>query len=131
MLSIWAALNMEANMADIHSLTPLSLPSSGGHSSNYLLKLDLEQRSGASPFMEKSGEYLGVIIIIIIIIIIGFQYKVFLCTPGCPGTHCVDQAGFKLRDLPASDSQVLGLKALLPPLLGFLDVHILLDQFPQ
>jgi hypothetical protein len=28
-----------------------------------------------------------------------------------PGTHYVDQAGLKLRDLPASASQVLGSKA--------------------
>jgi hypothetical protein len=30
---------------------------------------------------------------------------------GCPGTHYVDQASLKLRDLPASASRVLGLKA--------------------
>jgi hypothetical protein len=35
----------------------------------------------------------------------------FLCSPGCPGIHSVDQAGLELRDLPASASQVLGLKA--------------------
>jgi hypothetical protein len=35
----------------------------------------------------------------------------FLCSPGCPGTHFVDQAGLKLRNPPASASQVLGLKA--------------------
>jgi hypothetical protein len=29
----------------------------------------------------------------------------------CPGTHFVDQAGLELRNLPASASQVLGLKA--------------------
>jgi hypothetical protein len=28
----------------------------------------------------------------------------------CPGTHSVDQAGLELRNLPASASQVLGLK---------------------
>ena len=32
-------------------------------------------------------------------------------SPGCPRTHFVDQAGPKLRNLPASASQVLGLKA--------------------
>ncbi|GAB1288607.1 Coiled-coil domain-containing protein 171 [Apodemus speciosus] len=32
--------------------------------------------------------------------------------PGCPGTHSVDQAGLELRNLPASASQVLGLKSL-------------------
>ncbi|GAB1301304.1 N(6)-adenine-specific methyltransferase METTL4 [Apodemus speciosus] len=36
---------------------------------------------------------------------------VSLCSPSCPGTHSVDQAGLELRNLPASASQVLGLKA--------------------
>jgi hypothetical protein len=36
---------------------------------------------------------------------------VSLYSPGCPGTHFVDQAGLELRNPPASASQVLGLKA--------------------
>ncbi|GAB1290175.1 Coiled-coil domain-containing protein 62 [Apodemus speciosus] len=36
---------------------------------------------------------------------------VSLCSPGCPGTHSVDQAGLELRNSPASASQALGLKA--------------------
>jgi hypothetical protein len=40
-----------------------------------------------------------------------FRDRVSLCSPGCPGTHSVDQAGLKLRNPPASASQVLGLKA--------------------
>jgi hypothetical protein len=40
-----------------------------------------------------------------------FRDRVSLCSPGCPGTHSVDQACFKLRNPPASASQVLGLKA--------------------
>jgi hypothetical protein len=40
-----------------------------------------------------------------------FQDRVSLCTAGCPGTHSVDHVGLKLRDLPASASSVLGLKA--------------------
>jgi hypothetical protein len=40
-----------------------------------------------------------------------FRDRVSLCSPGCPGTRIVDQAGLKLRNLPASASQVLGLKA--------------------
>ena len=40
-----------------------------------------------------------------------FCDRVFLCSPGCPGTHFVDQAGLELRNPPASASQVLGLKA--------------------
>jgi hypothetical protein len=34
--------------------------------------------------------------------------RVSLCTPGCPGTHSVGQAGLELRDLAASASQALG-----------------------
>jgi hypothetical protein len=33
--------------------------------------------------------------------------RVFLCSPGCPGTHSVDQVGLELQDLPASASWVL------------------------
>jgi hypothetical protein len=40
-----------------------------------------------------------------------FQGRVSLYSPGCPGTHSVDQAGLKVRNQPASASQVLGLKA--------------------
>jgi hypothetical protein len=48
-----------------------------------------------------------------------FVFVLFFCffqdrvsvSPGCPGTHSVDQAGLKLRNPPASASQVLGLKA--------------------
>jgi hypothetical protein len=40
-----------------------------------------------------------------------FRDRVSLCSSGCPGTHFVDQAGLKLRNLPASAFQVLGLKA--------------------
>jgi hypothetical protein len=33
-----------------------------------------------------------------------------VCSPGCPETHSVDQAGLELRNPPASASQVLRLK---------------------
>jgi hypothetical protein len=54
-----------------------------------------------------------------------FQDRVSLYSPGCPETHCVDQAVLELRNLPASASRVLGLKAcaFMP---GFKLVHILL-----
>jgi hypothetical protein len=39
------------------------------------------------------------------------QDRVSLCSPGCPGTHFVDQAGLRLRNLPTSASQVLESKA--------------------
>jgi hypothetical protein len=32
-------------------------------------------------------------------------------SPGCPGTHSVDQPGLELRNPPASASQMLGLQA--------------------
>jgi hypothetical protein len=41
----------------------------------------------------------------------GVQDRVSLCSPGCPGTHFVDQAGLKLRNTPTSASRVLGFKA--------------------
>jgi hypothetical protein len=41
----------------------------------------------------------------------GFRDRVSLYSPGCPGTHFVDQVGLELRNSPASASQVLGLKA--------------------
>jgi hypothetical protein len=34
-----------------------------------------------------------------------FRDRVFLCSPGCPGNHSVDQAGLKLKNLPASASE--------------------------
>jgi hypothetical protein len=43
--------------------------------------------------------------------ILVFRDRVSLCCPGCPGTHFVDQSGLELRNLPASASRVLGLKA--------------------
>jgi hypothetical protein len=39
-----------------------------------------------------------------------FCDRISLCSPGCPGTRSVDQAGLELRNPPASTSQVLGLK---------------------
>jgi hypothetical protein len=40
-----------------------------------------------------------------------FRDRVSLCSPGCPITHFVDQAGLEPRNPPASASRVLGLKA--------------------
>jgi hypothetical protein len=42
-----------------------------------------------------------------------FRGRVSLCSPGCPGTHFVDQAGLKLRNPPASTSRVLVLNVYL------------------
>jgi hypothetical protein len=39
-----------------------------------------------------------------------FRGRVSLCSPGCPGTHSVDQAGLELRNPPASASQAQGVR---------------------
>jgi hypothetical protein len=41
---------------------------------------------------------------------LAFRDRVSLYSPGCPGTHSVDQAGLELRNPPASASRVLGSK---------------------
>jgi hypothetical protein len=46
----------------------------------------------------------------VLFFVLVFRDRVSLCSPGCPGTHFVDQAGLKLRNPLASASQVLGLK---------------------
>jgi hypothetical protein len=54
----------------------------------------------------------------VLFLVLVFRDRVSLYSPGCPGTHFVDQAGLELRDPPASASRVLGLKACAttPPL---------------
>ena len=52
----------------------------------------------------------GFICLFIYLFIWFLRDTVSLCSPGCPGIHFVDQAGFELRNPPASASQVLGLK---------------------
>jgi hypothetical protein len=52
-----------------------------------------------------------VVALFCLVLVLVFPDRVSLCSPGCPGTHSVDQAGLELRNLPASASRVLGLKA--------------------
>ncbi|GAB1297317.1 Transcription factor E2F6 [Apodemus speciosus] len=51
------------------------------------------------------------------------ESEVSLCSPGCPGTHSVDQAGLELRNPPASASQVLGLKGFTLAYVTYQDIH--------
>ena len=44
-----------------------------------------------------------------------FRDRVSLCSPGCPETHSVDQAGLKTQTSAASASLLLGLKACVTP----------------
>ena len=41
-----------------------------------------------------------------------FRDRVSLYSPGCPGTHFVDQAGLELRNPPASASLSSGIKGV-------------------
>jgi hypothetical protein len=45
------------------------------------------------------------------LIMSGVYDRFLFFSPGCPGTHSVDQAGLEPRNLPASASRALGLKA--------------------
>jgi hypothetical protein len=58
-----------------------------------------------------------------------FWDRVSLCSPSCPGTHSVDQAGLELRNPPASASWVLGLKACatMPSLFFFLKIYLIYE----
>jgi hypothetical protein len=58
-----------------------------------------------------SIDFISYMVYFILFFFFCFFETVSLCSPGCPGTHAVDQAGLELRNLPASASQVLGLKA--------------------
>ena len=51
--------------------------------------------------------------------------RVSLSSTGCPRTHSVDQADLKLRNVPASASQVLGLKACVTPVWQYMLIPLL------
>jgi hypothetical protein len=52
-----------------------------------------------------------IFVVVVVLFCFVFRGRVSLYSPGCPGTHFVDQAGLELRNPPASASGVLGLKA--------------------
>jgi hypothetical protein len=54
------------------------------------------------------GWLVGLVFVVVVVV---FRDRISLYSPGCPGTHFVDQAGLELRNPPASVSRVLGLKA--------------------
>ena len=49
------------------------------------------------------------LVFIDVFVLFSFSDRVSLCSPGCPGTHSIHQAGLELRNPPASASQLLGL----------------------
>jgi hypothetical protein len=62
-------------------------------------------------FSGVSEDSYSVFIFCLFVFVFVFRDRVSLYSPGCPGTHSVDQAGLELRNPPASASRVLGLKA--------------------
>jgi hypothetical protein len=59
---------------------------------------------------QKTGNRFFVCLFLFFVLVLVFGDRVSLCSLGRPGTLSVDQAGLKLRNSPASASQVLGLK---------------------
>jgi hypothetical protein len=59
-----------------------------------------------SPFFFSSSSFFFLFLFVCLFV----WDRVSLCSPCCPVTHCVDQAGLELRNLSASASHVLGLK---------------------
>jgi hypothetical protein len=57
---------------------------------------------------------------VFVVVVFVFRDRVSLYSPGCPGTHFVEQAGLKLRNLPASASQVLELKVCITTALQYI-----------
>jgi hypothetical protein len=45
------------------------------------------------------GESTTVVLLNEHIFFLFFQTRVSLCSPGCPGTHCVEQAGLELIEM--------------------------------
>jgi hypothetical protein len=58
---------------------------------------------------KKLGKHPALLFVCLFVLFVFCRDMVSLCSPGCPGTHSVDQAVLKLRNPPAS--QVMGLKA--------------------
>ena len=50
------------------------------------------------------------ILLFVVVVVVVSPDRVSLCSPGCPGTLSVVQAGLELRNPPALASQVLALK---------------------
>jgi hypothetical protein len=72
-----------------------------------MLKLHKNNMEPSNVLKEVSG---FTTFLFVCLFVLFFPDRVSLCSPGCPGTHFVEQAGLKLRNLPASASRVLGLK---------------------
>jgi hypothetical protein len=102
----------------IKLLTTTCSSSACSHGADIQLEADLLQCSTSCPTkMPHSlrGFFLFFWFFFFFFFFLVFRDRVSLCSPGCPGTHFVDQAGLKLRDPPVSASHMLELKAPPPP----------------
>jgi hypothetical protein len=72
-------------------------------------------------------------VVVVVLFFFFFRDRVSLYSPGCPGTHFVDQAGLELRNLPSPASRVLGLKvcATTPGSLCFLRATLFVFLFKK
>jgi hypothetical protein len=57
-----------------------------------------------------STESFSFVVVVVVVFVFVFQDKVSLCSPGCPGTHSVNQAGrqIHLRLPPAPSARIKG-----------------------
>jgi hypothetical protein len=93
-------------MFDFKRQDPLeSAPRSGVEVGNTMKKIKRR--------LEFEGFFFVVFLFVCLFCFLVFRDRVSLYSPGCPGTHFVDQAGLELRDPPASASRVLGLRELI------------------
>ena len=87
-----------------------SLYSPGTHSVDQA-GLELRNPSASASQVLGLKAYTTMPSCLLFVVVVWFYETAFLCSPGYPGTHSIDQAALKLRNLPASAFQVLGLKA--------------------
>jgi hypothetical protein len=77
----------------------------------YLSFLLLGQRKVKSKLRSQNQTTYHYLFLLLFFVFCFFRDRVSLYSSGCPGAHFVDQADLKLRNPPASASQVLGLRA--------------------
>ena len=95
---------------DIQMCKCVLLPHLGG---NMIILADLHSWLISWPTEKHNKTKIKTCLLLFFLLRGGRWDRVFPCRTGCPS---VDQAGLKLRDPPATASQVLGLKAYTPML---------------
>jgi hypothetical protein len=77
----------------------------------YKVSSRIARATQRNPVSKNQNKQINEYFFFVFVFVLVFRDRVSLCSPGYPGTHSVDQAGLKLKNLPASAFQVLGLKA--------------------